>query len=321
MPTKFIDHINKDITFVFQGPIINEDDATKKSFISVRKYFPDSKIILSTWKNSNFDNLDFDEKIETQDPGAENYLYKNQKSFNNGNRMILSSYNGLINVKTKFAIKLRTDMYMQSNNLINLFKILDKSNSNYSKKKIIIPSNMAFNPDRSVKLLFHPSDNFFAGLTEDLLDLFNIPLMDNNHMKYFENKKSENSLQLIQRYTCEQYLFYSFIKKKVKINFDNAFDYNDINKSMHDKIFSNLFIMYRNTKIGFNHFKYPMNFFSDTLYPAYTEHEFNKLTNNHSFFDFERLISNISKYLKLMILSISKNLYYKIKNYFIKNWI
>ena len=119
MPTKFIDHINKDITFVFQGPIINEDDATKKSFISVRKYFPDSKIILSTWKNSNFDNLDFDEKIETQDPGAENYLYKNQKSFNNGNRMILSSYNGLINVKTKFAIKLRTDMYMQSNNLIN----------------------------------------------------------------------------------------------------------------------------------------------------------------------------------------------------------
>ena len=38
----------------------------------IRKFFPGSKIILSTWKNSNSNNLNIDEKIgvESQDPGA-----------------------------------------------------------------------------------------------------------------------------------------------------------------------------------------------------------------------------------------------------------
>ena len=47
-------------------------------------------------------------------------------------------------------------------------------------------------------------------------------------------------------------------------------------------------------------------FFSSTLYYAYTEHEFNKLSDKQSLFDFERLLSNIIKNLKLSILFFSK---------------
>ena len=46
------------------------------------------------------------------DPGA-NYYYFNDNETLNINRMITSSYNGLTSVKTKFSVKLRSDMYLQ----------------------------------------------------------------------------------------------------------------------------------------------------------------------------------------------------------------
>ena len=312
---------NKEITFVLQGPIIQEKNVTKRSCESIKKYFPESKIILSTWKNSNSNNLNFDEKIETEDPGANNYYYfNNYKILNNINRMITSSYNGLISVKTKYSIKLRSDMYLQSNNLLKLLGIVNTSSCNYARKKIIIPSNMATNPDRELKLLFHPSDCFFAGLSEDLIDLFDIPLMNSEQMTYFKNHKSQNFQKspILARYTCEQYLFYSFIKKKINFNFENAFDYSEKNKSIHDKVFSDLFLMFRNTKIGVNGYKYPISFFSSSLYIAYTENEFYKISGRKKLLDFERLLSNFIRFLKLPIRLLSKNFYLKIKYYFIK---
>ena len=193
----FSNHIkipNKEITFVLQGPIIHENEVTRKSCESIKKYFPESKLILSTWKNSNSNNLNIDQKIESVDPGANYYYYFNDnETLNNINRMITSSYNGLTSVKTKFSVKLRSDMYLQSNNLSKLLGIVNTSNCNYARKKIIIPSNMAINPDRELKLLFHPSDNFFAGISEDLIDLFDIPLMNNEQMTYFKNYKSKSS--------------------------------------------------------------------------------------------------------------------------------
>ena len=89
------------------------------------------------------------------DPGANYYYYFNDnETLNNINRMITSSYNGLTSVKTKFSVKLRSDMYLQSNNLSKLLGIVNTSNCNYARKKIIIPSNMAINPDRELKLFF-----------------------------------------------------------------------------------------------------------------------------------------------------------------------
>lgn len=320
----FSNHIkipNKEITFVLQGPIIHENEVTRKSCESIKKYFPESKLILSTWKNSNSNNLNIDQKIESVDPGANYYYYFNDnETLNNINRMITSSYNGLTSVKTKFSVKLRSDMYLQSNNLSKLLGIVNTSNCNYARKKIIIPSNMAINPDRELKLLFHPSDNFFAGISEDLIDLFDIPLMNNEQMTYFKNYKSKSSEKspILARYTCEQYLFYSFLKKKINLNFENAFDNSEKNKSIHDKVFSDLFLMFRNTKIGVNGYKYPISFFSSSIYYAYTECEFNKISGKKQFLDIERLLSNFIRFLKLSLRLLSKTFYLKIKNYFIK---
>lgn len=311
---------NEEITFVIQGPIINENSSTKNSCKSIRKYFPNSKIILSTWKHSKTEDLEYDQKVESIDPESTENYFLNKEIPNNINRQIISSYNGIKEVKTKFTVKIRSDMYFVSDKLLNLLYYVDSSISSYSKRKIIIPSNMAINPDRDYKLLFHPSDAFFAGLTDDIAELFNIPLMDNHTMTFFKiNKKNiKNDLNLLPKYTSEQYIFCSFLKKKNELDFKNAFDNSPKNRTLHNKIFTDLFFCKRNSKIGVNCYKHPMSYFSSTLYYAYSENEFKKLSNNHSIFDFERFISNFIRIIKSMLFFLSKRFFYKIKNFFIE---
>ena len=326
MDSKYKKVLDKKISFVMQGPIHKEKNVTKNCCKSIRKFFPESKIILSTWKGSNSDDLDIDEKIESEDPGSDIFYYNNHKLENNVNRMLRSSLNGLLAVNSEYSVKLRSDNYLQSNSLSNLLGAISNSESKFTKKKILIPSNMAINPDREIKLLFNPSDAFFAGLTEDLVDLYNIPLASNEELNYFNSYKGgyENFVKLRSRsrYTSEQYLFCSFIKKKIKINFKNALDYNENNKSIHDEVFSNLFVMKSNKKIGMNGYKYPASFFSSTLYYAYTEKEFKKLNGESTLFDEERLISNLIRYTKkISLLFFSKEIYFKIKTFLLKKFI
>jgi hypothetical protein len=318
--------LDRKISFVIQGPIHKEKDVTKNCCKSIRKFFPESKIILSTWKGSNLDDLDIDEKIESDDPGSDVFYSNNHKIENNINRMLCSSLNGLLAANSEYSVKLRSDMYFQSSSLSNLLGTISESKSKFTKKKILIPSNMAINPDREIKLLFSPSDFFFAGLTEDLVDLYSIPLVSDEELKYFNSYKEgyENILRIRSRakYSSEQHLFCSFIKKKMKINFKNAFDYNKNNKSVHNEVFSNLFMMKNNKRIGMNSYKYPMSFFSSTLYYAYTEKEFKNLSGEYALFDEERLISNFIRYTKkISLLFFSKETYFKIKTFLLKKFI
>ena len=79
--------------------------------------------------------------------------------------------------------------------------------------------------------------------------------------------------------------------------------------------------MYSTKRIGLNCYKYPMNFYSSTLYYSYTENEFKRLSGKGSKIDSERLISNIVILIKRLLLLLPKNFYYKIKNLFIKKFI
>ena len=127
--------LDRKISFVIQGPIHKEKDITKNCCKSIRKFFPESKIILSTWKGSNSEGLDIDEKIESDDPGSDIFYYNNHKLENNVNRMLRSSFNGLLAVKSEYSVKLRSDMYLQSNSLSNLLGTISKSKSKFTKKK------------------------------------------------------------------------------------------------------------------------------------------------------------------------------------------
>ena len=108
---------SKDISIVVQGAI--DIELTTLCLKSIRKILPNSQIILSTWQGSNINDLDYDVLIENKDPGCT--VCSKQNGKNNINRQIVSTISALKAVKTKYVLKLRSDMILTNLNFIKAF--------------------------------------------------------------------------------------------------------------------------------------------------------------------------------------------------------
>ncbi|WP_026025139.1 WavE lipopolysaccharide synthesis family protein, partial [Enterovibrio norvegicus] len=126
MPTLSIP--NKDISFVVQGPVQASDarkqipGVTKRTLDSIRQYFPGSSIVLSTWKGQALEGLDFDKLIELDDPGQNSVFNNDIEQKLNNNRQLYSSHMGLTSVKTKYAVKMRSDNVLIGRGFVELFE-------------------------------------------------------------------------------------------------------------------------------------------------------------------------------------------------------
>jgi hypothetical protein len=147
-----------DYTVIIQGPMCRE------SIDNIKEYYKHANVIISTWSNSLFSNDVIQEiekyaKIIVSEPI---YISKNYLNQANILYQSLSTYNGLINVNTKFSIKVRSD-----EKFTDLSKLLDKHKKNTDK---IICSNIFF---RKPKLYaYHISDHIICGRTDILLKSF-----------------------------------------------------------------------------------------------------------------------------------------------------
>lgn len=211
---------SKDISFVVQGAI--DKIITPKCLKSIRKNFPECTIILSTWKNSITKELDYDELVINDDPGAVICDYHSIP--NNINRQILSSYAGLEKVKTKYAAKVRSDLIFDSPKFLNFFDSFPAYNKEYKhvKSRMIILSlytrlfYINYNKYNLIPATFHFSDWFYFGFTEDVKRYFSAELIEDlasfsNY--YLTNKEFHNKLpypHLMLKITPEQYLGYKF---------------------------------------------------------------------------------------------------------------
>ncbi len=111
--------INKsNITFIVQGAV--EPKKTKKCLKSIRRYFPESRIILSTWKGTDCSDLPYDRLILNEDPGFA-YLDTNNEVKYNINRMLVSTQSGLKECDTKYAFKVRSDLVFHSDHILRYF--------------------------------------------------------------------------------------------------------------------------------------------------------------------------------------------------------
>lgn len=179
----------RDITVVVQGPVHSyqqramDDNITKQCLASVRQFLPKAHIILSTWPEQDLSGLDYDELIINPDPGSNIRYYtdKHKPKGLNNNRQIVSTLNGLKAVKTKYAIKLRSDNYLTSAEFVNLFNRYQTRCDGPSvfKQRIVIPNTFSRKYAKGLPVAFHLSDFFYFGLTEDLLKLWDIPLLKN----------------------------------------------------------------------------------------------------------------------------------------------
>src|SRR5436305_180058 len=105
---------NKDISIVVQGPILNESslnvtkNMTKLICHRLKKLFPESELILSTWEGVSAQEIPYDKLILNKDPGAVWFNYLNHNDINNCNRMIISTLEGIKAASRKYILKVRS---------------------------------------------------------------------------------------------------------------------------------------------------------------------------------------------------------------------
>ncbi|MEJ6121845.1 WavE lipopolysaccharide synthesis family protein [Vibrio sp. 2-Bac 85] len=176
-----------DITVVVQGPVQalsdrnQEEGITYKCLKSIRQHLPGAKIILSTWRDQILDGLDYDQLVLCDDPGSNIRQYKldGTPKYYNNNRQIVSSYEGLKKVETKYAMKLRSDNYLTSNNFVELQKTFQKRCETYRflQERVVMSNVFARQYSKGHRVAFHLNDFFYFGLRQDLLTLWDLPLV------------------------------------------------------------------------------------------------------------------------------------------------
>ncbi len=220
------------ISVVVQGPVL---PITKYCLKSIRKFLPNAEIILSTWNNSYIMDLDYDKIVLNDEPEilGDMYLKNNPYNWskpNNMNKQIVSSFNGLKAATKEYALKFRTDFLLQSNQFIydyfDILKVTPKRNKKWSifKQRIL---TIGTGNAQEVGLLYHMSDFIAFGLKEDILELWNIPLIDKYYAQYCATNNLNDDIHYFRfRYAAEQKLLldnldkYNISYKKPEVYFD-----------------------------------------------------------------------------------------------------
>ena len=188
-----------EITFVVQGPVffVDTQNITLLTTKSIRKHFPHSKIVFSTWSDQDISGVIFDELILNQRPKnwalTRNSISTKHPLANNVNRQIISSRAGLETVKTRFAVKLRSDLVFTSNRLSKLLyrlETIDESPYKAFDKRVIVLDRITIDPRKAYKIAFNPCDYISAGQTQDVAKLWSRSLMTEEDALWFESSRT-----------------------------------------------------------------------------------------------------------------------------------
>ncbi|WP_307993370.1 WavE lipopolysaccharide synthesis family protein [uncultured Clostridium sp.] len=241
----------EDISVVVQGAVDKEN--TPLCLKSIRKYLPGSEIILSTWKGTNIESLDYDKVMLNSDPGGYKDRYVHTFT-NNTLRQLVSTKNGLRRATRKYIIKMRSDLILKSNNFLTYFEKFTMRNDEYIlfEHRVIISSfftkKFLYSNGRVHPVPFHISDWFSFGLAEDIFKLYDIelPVEPDFSWYLYENKYEGQKINLFNsshQYAPEQYIGYKAFSKKFNIRFKHYMDYNEENILSSEKLIINNFII------------------------------------------------------------------------------
>lgn len=248
---------NEDISVIVQGPIVGSTNEgpnkyyTKICLESIRKHLPKATIILSTWRNSRITDLDYDILVESDDPGISIMGDSSPNCF----RQIVSSIKGINECKTKYVAKMRTDMVLKSNHFLKYFikYNLLPFDPKYKLLKQRVVTLTTCNPARRSKFPFTVSDWFFFGLTEDVKNIFDIPLVKKDQIVQEDGK----SYRCESLYSAEQYIWFSFLSKYHKIPFTHKSDLSNNNITTSEKYFANNCIFLTAKQVKLDCLKHP----------------------------------------------------------------
>ena len=278
------------ISFVVQGGIKTELDkkSASKCTESIRKFFPKAQIIISTWLKNDVSGLDFDKCVMSKDPGATIFDDKNQ-TFQNINRQIVSSRNGIAESKTDYTVKIRNDLYFTNATLLNWMERIEYINNlrKYpviGEQPIIVTNVTSVNPRKKIKLPFHPCDWIYAGNTKDLIQVFEIPQMPQSWIRYFQDRPHPENWpekSYLSRFPAESYIWSSYLKKELEIDFKHGSDISGANTTISEQTFASELIVVPLRLLGLKSSKHQIS--EHKLRSMYSYSEYRAISKYSSF--------------------------------------
>ena len=192
------------LTIIVQGPIFLREinGGTERVLASLRKVFPLSKLILSTYQSEKEKiTIDFlyDKIIYSDDPG--DFTPSPAKPLNI-NRQLLTTQAGLQCVQTKFVLKTRTDLVFASDGILKFF------NDEDDDEQILVADITTRDPDLAVRVPYWLCDFFLLGRTDALRFVFSAPPFSNQDFQYFDSTRSPSKYckDVVSKFPPEVYL-------------------------------------------------------------------------------------------------------------------
>jgi len=259
---------DNEISFVVQGAL--DKRKYKNSFVtqevvnSIRKFYPSSEIILSTWVNQYIEVENCDKIVLSEDPGG----YLSNGVHLNVNRQIVSSLNGVRESTRVYSAKLRSDLLVVNDGMLRCLNYL---NNNYRRTSdAVFEGWIACLNLTSINMERHPRalaicDWIYAGKTEDIQSLFDIQLYPEEYFEFYKEKKCIKDDCSRQRYNAEQWiLFQSLANKndKLKNFFYDGWVDSEYIKFVHSALLANDICIFNKWQLGVKSTKYRLQFFA-----------------------------------------------------------
>jgi len=263
---------DQDISIVVQGPIIRQsafnitDEVTKVICIRLKKIFPQSELILSSWEGVIVSDIPYDKLVLSKDPGGTWFNYENYDLLNNCNRLIVSTQAGIKAATRKYVFKVRSDLFVFSRSFLNYFYKFSHFDEKYKcvKNRIIAFSIYSIKGHKTclftMKRPYHISDWAYFGYKEDLWDLYNVPLTKEPEFSQWFLTRCKDFFDIephrLWKMPPEQYITSSFLKKHVNLELQHTTDLSNNNMELSERLLANNFLILDQTQFSLISLKY-----------------------------------------------------------------
>lgn len=214
------------LSFIVQGNVSgtkeNSSLYTKRLCESIRKYFEGAEIILSTWENQKTEDLDVDVVVKSQLIDCSYIIRPDGNVYPHTlNHEIITSYAGVERATREYSVKVRSDMIFHGDILLDyLDRYCYHRDMDYKvcrERIIVLPT---YNFRRGVSYPYNICDWLYAGYTEDIKNIFDIPLQDAGQLYV---RKNEKIPRVEDNVGAEQYIWMSYLNKNGHVvSYSNA---------------------------------------------------------------------------------------------------
>jgi hypothetical protein len=184
--------------------------------------------------------------------------------------MVVGTHNGLLAVRTKYAVRLRSDFWLDSTSCLK--DALDKIDSpNVRRFGLAARVLMGMSYDRNPLFPYYISDIFHAGFQRDLLQIWNGKLVENKNNITICRKSFLASCLYAPLYKCDvsermDYPFHSeqqlcldfLLRIGIKFRFSAHDDVRFFEVIQSYKVLSQVFLAWSSYELGLRSYKYPV---------------------------------------------------------------